>query len=210
MGRKETTHANDYGIASHRRPADSGRRTAQPGIPGSYDPFGSRPGFPVSPGVSEGLHTPYFNGLPPQVNEMLRNQESPGTPFGPGPYVPGGAGEPYVPGVPTIGDPFRGPAGVRFPPGIVAPYDPTERFRNPRGILPPSPAIPDIRNLPQIPPMPVIDPKAFDFKPDFTPPPPTPSLPGGCGDWVGIILGALGAAGAAAGAGGRRSSGDRK
>ena len=149
-----------------------GAARAQSGIPAPYDPFGSRPGFPVMPGgVSGGPGTPYFPGLPPQVNEMLRNQGSPGTPFGPGgfrqpglPFMPGGVHKPYIPGVSPIDDPLERRFGVRFPPGAVAPYDPTARFRQPSGDLPPTPAIPNIRNLPQVP---LVVPPKFDFKPDL-------------------------------------------
>ncbi len=90
-----------------------GAARAQIGIPGAYDPLESRPGLSGTPGVSVGPPTPYIPGLPPQVNEMLRNQGSPGTPFGPGgfrqpglSFMPGGVREPYIPGVSPIDDPL--------------------------------------------------------------------------------------------------------
>jgi hypothetical protein len=127
-----------------------------------------------------------------------------------GPFMPDDRGFPPgirgIPGVPSIGDPFGRPAGVQFPPGAVAPYDPTARFRNPGGILPPSPAIPDIRNLPQITP-PQVDYK-FNVKPDLKLPPTSTSWqPWGCGSWS-YFLPILIAAGAAAFR--RRPSDDRK
>jgi len=178
-----------------------GAARAQIGIPRTYDPFGSQPGFPAMPGVSVGPRTPYFPGLPPQVNDMLRNQDVRGMPFGPGgvrrpgsglPYMPDRVGEPYIPGVPSIDDPLERRFGVRFPPGAVAPYDPTARFREPGGILPPFPTIPDIQSLPRVP---LIVPPKFNYKPDLHVMPsldssrPAPPLSGEVLGWAAGFLG---------------------
>ena len=159
-----------------------GAAHAQYGGPGSpYDPYGLRPGvggipgLPSTPGtryVAPSRFQPWAGGIPdpgmpniPGVPDVLRRYgvgapagdpgmpNIPGVPDGFGPIGPGG-----IPGLPrspydrygldpSIGDPLGRRFGVQYPPGNTG-------FQ----------AMPDIRNLPQVTPLP---PPTFDFKPDF-------------------------------------------
>ncbi len=186
---------------------------AQFGGPGSpYDPYGHRPGAGGIPGLPNGYGRFGRPGMPGMLGGPGATA-IPGLPSGFMPYREA----PYVrvewppnnDGAFRYGRSNSGfPSGLKaaFPLGVVAPYDPTARFRNAGGILPPSPAIPDFRNLPQVAP-PQFDYK-LNVKPDLNVPPTSTSWqPWGCGSWSGFITMLLWAGAAAWG---RRPSKDRK
>jgi hypothetical protein len=138
--------------------------------PSRFQPWGGGipdqpviPGMPNIPGVPDGfgqIGPAGFPGLPRSPYDRFGLDPSlPGIPG-----LPGRLGTPNVSGVPSIGDPFGRRFGVQLPPGADGPYDPTARFRGPAGVSPGFPAVPDIRNLPQITPVPAPN---FDFKPDL-------------------------------------------
>ena len=173
---------------------------AQPGLAGPYEPFGPQPGAPG------GLGAPYTPVLPPGPPAWAPRPAGPRSPwlrYGPG------AGEPYIPGVPSIRGPFERPVWKQLPPGADDPLNPTALFRDPTWwdslhdkVVPAAPNVPPITPLP-------IDPKVLDDYKRSVTPPPTPSPPGGCGNWA-WILGAIAAGIGAAARGLRRSSDERK